>query len=743
MRRKSLAFLLALVMILTLVPAGAFAATSNSVDKVPTVAQDGDFTTTLSFKVGPGNFSSATQAIKLSLENAEWEDATVTVGPTTASTIAVGFIGATHAAGSPTLISATDTTAEFEFETTANMAVNNIVELTLKLTAGDNDGEVKVKVDGLDSSVSSGTYTVAVVGAGKTTATVTGTLGSTWRGTFTGAPIEIRENAINSVNATTQVLRLTLPKGVTWGSVVGAGNMGAVATAAGPTARDLDVTLTTSVDNALRQVLVLTPTINVGKDAKMGDIDVVIRNITPAGTDKQISNASGLVIGKYVEESVDVYTVKEKDIPEFIAGRLDTDYEVEVTIEEIINSALAGGRFVEFEFPEWVQITDDGTVTPPEVSVVMTGTVATAGTSDPSMIITDESWSNATGDTTEDTSSFEFTLPSAISGTAKDKFVFTIPVTIDAEAPEGDLVVKVSGAKAGVATTELVVGKILKPVSVEVKTADLKAGVQKQALGEIIIKENFVGALQDGANLDAVLSGDLGAIIRDAKAEVVSGDIEINDLTVVGGNTMRIPVRNESVSKPSEIKIYGATVTLDRTPAEGPYKVSIGGTALVENDTHLNWTATTGGDFASNVDSIVYVNVVTPAGQGTNSTFVIGSTTFTVNGVEQTMDAAPYIDNAGRTMVPIRFIANAMGILDTQITWDQATKTATIFGEKVVSIKVGSNQIVASGTTITMDTVAVNNNGRIFVPARFVANALGAGVDWDAATQTVRIYTVK
>ena len=38
-----------------------------------------------------------------------------------------------------------------------------------------------------------------------------------------------------------------------------------------------------------------------------------------------------------------------------------------------------------------------------------------------------------------------------------------------------------------------------------------------------------------------------------------------------------------------------------------------------------------------------------------------------------------------------------------------------------------------------MDTVAVNKDGRIYVPLRFIANAFGAEVAWDQAAQTASI----
>ena len=115
-------------------------------------------------------------------------------------------------------------------------------------------------------------------------------------------------------------------------------------------------------------------------------------------------------------------------------------------------------------------------------------------------------------------------------------------------------------------------------------------------------------------------------------------------------------------------------------------------------------------------------------------------TTYTNNGQSVTMDAAPYIDSNSRTMVPIRYVANACGVSDNNIVWNGKTQTATMSGANtVVTIKVGASTITTSTGTITMDTVAVNRDGRIYVPLRFIANAFGAEVAWDQAAQTASI----
>jgi phage baseplate assembly protein gpV len=59
---------------------------------------------------------------------------------------------------------------------------------------------------------------------------------------------------------------------------------------------------------------------------------------------------------------------------------------------------------------------------------------------------------------------------------------------------------------------------------------------------------------------------------------------------------------------------------------------------------------------------------------GTTIVLVIGRATATVNGQAQTLDAAPYVSN-GRTMLPLRFIAQNLGC---QVAWDGATRQATV-----------------------------------------------------------------
>jgi hypothetical protein len=119
--------------------------------------------------------------------------------------------------------------------------------------------------------------------------------------------------------------------------------------------------------------------------------------------------------------------------------------------------------------------------------------------------------------------------------------------------------------------------------------------------------------------------------------------------------------------------------------------------------------------------------------------FVIGMNQYFVN--NQTpginMDAAPYIDS-GRTLVPVRYLADALG---ATTVWDGDTQEVAVSNSVyAITMTIGSTTLTVNGQAQTMDAAPVINDGRTFLPARYVAEALGYDVDWDATNQIVVIY---
>ena len=105
-------------------------------------------------------------------------------------------------------------------------------------------------------------------------------------------------------------------------------------------------------------------------------------------------------------------------------------------------------------------------------------------------------------------------------------------------------------------------------------------------------------------------------------------------------------------------------------------------------------------------------------------------------------DAQPYVNSDSRTMIPVRFVAEALG---AEVNWDGKLQCAVAEKNGIrVEIPVGSRElrVIKDGTTeiVTMDTETVLKEYRTFVPIRFVAEALGAYVDYSGYYGKVGIY---
>ena len=105
----------------------------------------------------------------------------------------------------------------------------------------------------------------------------------------------------------------------------------------------------------------------------------------------------------------------------------------------------------------------------------------------------------------------------------------------------------------------------------------------------------------------------------------------------------------------------------------------------------------------------------------------IDSTEYVVNNKVFTGDAAPYVDDNWRTMVPIRALAEAF---DAEVVWDQDDETVTINfdGGTQIVMTVGETTYTINGEEATMDTEPVNTGSRVYVPIRFAAEGLGFSV---------------
>ncbi|MBB3129974.1 hypothetical protein FHS19_004679 [Paenibacillus rhizosphaerae] len=93
----------------------------------------------------------------------------------------------------------------------------------------------------------------------------------------------------------------------------------------------------------------------------------------------------------------------------------------------------------------------------------------------------------------------------------------------------------------------------------------------------------------------------------------------------------------------------------------------------------------------------------------------------------------------GRAMLPMRAIFEA---LDATVDWNAKTKTVTAKRDQTtIVLKIGSTSAVVNNRTLTLDVPGQIYKGSTMVPVRFVSEALGEKVDWNASNKTVTITT--
>ncbi|MBI3945890.1 MAG: copper amine oxidase N-terminal domain-containing protein [Armatimonadetes bacterium] len=93
---------------------------------------------------------------------------------------------------------------------------------------------------------------------------------------------------------------------------------------------------------------------------------------------------------------------------------------------------------------------------------------------------------------------------------------------------------------------------------------------------------------------------------------------------------------------------------------------------------------------------------------------------------------------SGRVMVPVRGVIER--IPDTGVQWDARRKQVWVRrGETRVKLNVGSGYAHVGGQEVPLDMPLRLGDGHTLMPLRFVAEVLGARVDWDAARQVATI----
>ncbi|MCP1357747.1 copper amine oxidase N-terminal domain-containing protein [Aneurinibacillus migulanus] len=600
------------------------------------------------------------------------------------------------------------------------------IQIPLDVKVNGATGELKVKVEPMDSTISGGEYTFAVIQTGQTTAVVD-EVKSIGNSEADGGVIRIEEAVAGKVKRGTSSVKLQLPSQFEWKniSLKGSGGFnGASLSNVVINGNTLTATLNIPSGDKTRGFLYLTPRIKAKSDAKPGDVLVSI-----FGT--ELSDAE-VVVAKYQEWGA---TIKVEQVNQILSSKFDDKKVVKMTIEETAPNAFIGGREVEVEFPSSVKIV--GTMLPN--GNIVRHTINYSG-------------SDVNGTVNSDSNKVSFKIP-ATASSSKRKLVFEAAIAVKT-GTFGEIQATVEGA--GIGKQSILVSKVVPPV-VPKPAAEGKLGIgsQGQGIPDIFLAETMPRAVKQSVDLGSLGRSEGYVLVyfpkgvtftTTPKVEVMEGDLRIEPGSVqivkAEGITikpedmeeaLKFDIKGES-TKPSKIRISGITLGLDRNLPEGTVEAKIAGTALSHPFNSKVFNITSGSSFK-------VANVITPAPNEvkTSGSFVIGGTAYRVGDVEKKMDIAPYIKN-NRTYLPVRYVAEVLGIDENNIIWDKNLQMVSLLkGNKVVQITIGKKRIVVNGTSIPIDVVPEFKNDRVMLPITHISQALGSQVRWDAKKQTVYI----
>ena len=331
----------------------------------------------------------------------------------------------------------------------------------------------------------------------------------------------------------------------------------------------------------------------------------------------------------------------------------------------------------------------------------------------------------------------------------------------------GNLIATPESFEVGFAKTVTLTFKVVEKPSAE-------AEAEEQEQEGTPLPEGTVLWLTFGDYTDTVTVGEEGSATVALDADVLKvGETTELGVKADGYNPLSVPVKvNAGTLKvePAELTVKGTedvVFTATLTDADGndvPYSLndeqlvatltvdSLTATAAVGKNSKVTFTLPAsameelgGGSFEGevsliNFDKAVFKLTITdlpekeepqPPEEPTTITIelTVGSNTLKVSGEAVEMDVAPYLKD-GRVMVPVRFLAEALGFPVDYDFSDPTNKIVTVHAVEDIVLTIGSNKALVGTQEVELDAVPEIVNSRTMVPVRFIAETLGFDVQW-------------
>ena len=497
---------------------------------------------------------------------------------------------------------------------------------------------------------------------------------------------------------------------------------------------DATDTITVKADN----LVISADTAQVGAECKL-----TVKAVT--GTAGFNDTADAIVVAKVVADAIEVSVDEDEDVPVIYSGvnvanegiTDDSDHKaLEVTIKEPTAGTLDAKKVLTMELPDGVYVTNVESNDDFDADEVAFAAAYKKG----------------------DYEKFEFarrTLDATEEGQDAGELKFTL--TLVAEPGfTGDVTLKVDGAGLDKAQ-EVKIAKFVAPYTVEASQNNLIIDYRNTKIPtNIVVKEAEDGLWKENSQFvfgvdkfeDDDFENDATYTVDD------KSDLEVKTIK----DKLGFKIDKESADDAATVTISNISLYMSRNLAAGAYDLQLNTTgsdvfmkqailapAGVDDD-----EATVKYQYYDNdahFDEVVkegFVNIITAGRDKDDASFTkkvvvpVGEK-YIIAGEEQVaLDVPAYISAAGYTMLPVRAVATALGINNNNVLWNQASRTVTIlYGQRIITMVAGQKVVTVNGNTIPASATVQIKDGRTFLPMRDLATALGVtDITWDAATKT-------
>lgn len=618
-----------------------------------------------------------------------------------------------------------------------------ILKLDTRLTKTSKNAKATVSVDSDDLGVTSDDLVFATVLDSGITATLK-KVAEVAENETTKLERELKIKAAVGNFAANQVIELKLTSSFEWTAIK-----------VNDTIANGALTVTDVDDNVLTCKVVKggTDTITIAKDdvtidaadSKVGAVaKITVKAKKGANGEGFAATADAVEAVKVVDGVIEVSVDEDEDLPVIYSGvnaenygiTDDSDHKaLEVTIKEPSADTLDVKKELTMELPEGVYVVGVDT--------------------------NDEFGANEAAFKKAydkgDYETFKFARR-ALTATTNKKGELKFTLKLVAEPGfTGDVTLKVDGAGLDKAQ-EVKIAKFVSPYTVEASQNDLIIDYRNTKVPtNIVVKEAEEGLWKE----DSKFIFDIEKMEMEDDATYTVDDKSDMEVKTIN-NELGFKVDSESSDAAAAVTISDISLYMGRSLAAGAYDLTLDTTGSDKFMTEAVFGYTLSGSVDTKTEGTVsdkyydndehfghtvkegFVNIITAGRDQDDASFTkkvvvpVGEK-YLIAGEEQVaLDVPAYISAAGYTMLPVRAVATALGINNNNVLWNQASRTVTIlYGQRIITMVAGQKVVTVNGNTIPASATVQIKDGRTFLPMRDLATALGVtDITWDAATKT-------